>query len=360
MINQTRKLISVLGSTRFTILCLFTLGILIVSATFTQASAGLSAATGQYIESWFVLMGGVVPFPGIKPVAGLLGGNLLLSLLREPIGPSTPVRLGLIVLLTGILIPSQQFDTLRLELSESESVRTAEIPGTWEIALQIGNGPEKVYHLESLKRGNRLPETESLVGLVVVEMHPHSRLYRLPGRRHVLIPLSQHYSDESVAGLRLFLGDPTSGSNTGLPREIYLHGYEQPRVEANFGEIPVTVELRRPRVSLPFTLQLEQVEETDRKTPANPNGFRSRIILVDSLGQHRFTISPGNPGRYGNVSMFQKKYLFPGPHLRATIALVRNSGRPFPYLAGLLALIGGMMHAGNALLTGESFRRRKR
>jgi hypothetical protein len=58
-----------------------------------------------------------------------------------------------------------------------------------------------------------------------------------------------------------------------------------------------------------------------------------------------------NPLRYQNLTFYQASYsVDEGGRERSTLAVVRNSGWLFPYIASILTFLGLMIHFGRMLL----------
>lgn len=97
-----RRSLRALAGLPCAIVCLGCLFLLALLGTIHQAEHGLLAARDRYFDSWFVLLGGWVPFPGTQTVCALFTLNLLVSL--AAMLALRVARMGLILIHGGLAL----------------------------------------------------------------------------------------------------------------------------------------------------------------------------------------------------------------------------------------------------------------
>jgi hypothetical protein len=118
--------IRVLSSPKLTTTCLLILAVLVFWGTIFQASHGLYEAQQRFFGAWIVLIGGWLPFPGVKLVGLVCVCNLLASMLfrirRRPANAGLfVIHAGVIILLIGGAYGHHVSRESALELAEGQS-----------------------------------------------------------------------------------------------------------------------------------------------------------------------------------------------------------------------------------------------
>jgi hypothetical protein len=137
-----KRFLTLLSSLHLTVVGLLLLAVLTFWGTVFQVDHGLYAAQDRFFRSWIVLIGGIVPFPGVKLIVALLVVNLIAAGILK-IAYSwknlgiVMVHLGIAVLLAGTSFTHYFAREASLSLREGEQSRTAAILRDAEVTGQI-------------------------------------------------------------------------------------------------------------------------------------------------------------------------------------------------------------------------------
>lgn len=116
------------------------------------------------------------------------------------------------------------------------------------------------------------------------------------------------------------------------------------------GGLEYTVALRRKRTVLPFEVELIKFEKQMYPGTDKPRSFQSEVILKDGKLQWHSLISMNNPLRYKGYTFYQSSFIqdddaTEGSEKPVTVlAVVKNIGAIFPYIASLTICLGMLIH----------------
>ncbi len=339
-----------LASLRITVVCLLLLFILTAWGTIYQAGNGLYAAQTRFFHSWFFLIGGIIPFPGAQLVIWVLFINLLASLIFRVkyswgnLG-NIITHAGILFLIAGSFVTYKYAVESYLPLSEGELSNVSLDRRNWELAVWHESGDamaKKVSTLEmSPDQMGREIDFSSLGFKAVVENYyrncvpetdpANSSAVRLMPRRPAKEP------EDNVAGMVLKV-EPRDGP----AREFVLYGDQTEPVTVG-GDLEVS--LRHQRHPLPMTLKLLTVRREDYAGTNIARSFRS-TVEVKSRGVNFTTrIYMNHPLHYQGFVFYQASYSRDAEGEGASVfQVVKNTGRPLPYISGGLIFSGMLIH----------------
>jgi len=355
---------SFLCSLKVTTTCLFLLFVLTTVGTFYQVEFGLHAAQQRYFTSWFLLLGGFLPFPGGQLVLWILGVNLTavlilrLPLKRNYIGLWI-IHIGLIVLLLGAFITHLFARESFVSLAEGHGVNYSTAYHTWELALlPIGGNTEqkqvKAITLTSQKPGTEISFEPEGIHLKILHFIPNAR----PTDNG---PLQGPFSNRGFSAVRK---DKEPAQN--MPAVVFQLGDTQYGLwAADKAAIAVfdsdstqyALSLRRARYPLPFHIRLDEFHKLEHPGTSIARSFDSWVTMSMGPIERKVHIYMNHPLRYKNFTLFQASYQIDQNGTEfSTFAVVENAGKLLPYISSSIIGLGLAWHFCAMLL---SFARKK-
>ncbi len=349
-------------SPRLTCICLALLMALTFCGTLYQVDHGLHAAQVRFYDSYFLLLGGFLPFPGTQTVMAVLLVNLLgyliktLILYRIRVG-ILMTHLGILMLLIGGAITHHFAEESHLTLQEGETSSVSASYGEWELALWMQEGPMRdvlAHDADNLKPGQTLAFPNTDVRVTVESYFQNARAFRAPmenpplNTRSItkLEPTAISREQESNLAGGIF----TVQAGDSAPQRVLLYG------EDTFPIGKSTLALRHRRYPLPLAVTLEDFERDFHPGTQMAKWYSSRVAIVGEGVQREVTISMNKPLRHREYTFYQASYAEePTGWQSSTLAVARNYGRLVPYVATSIVALGMMVHFISAML-----QRRKR
>lgn len=334
--------------------------ILLIAGTVAQKYLGLYEATKLYLTAPVIWLGGFLPLPGMPLLLFLIFLNLVFKLFFK--SPWKPENAGIIITHFGAA-----FLFLGMAL-------TAALSNEGYIALAEGENSNRIsdYHKRELVFTEnhhpvlRLPYPSLTTGLAVTDQNLPFRFEILETCRNCTMRMNEEQEKET--GIRHGLAEKVSLQPLPLEKveESNLSGAmirvsgaaEQadgiyiafepvknpPQITAKDGRV-YSLELRRAETVLPFSVTLLNVERVLYPGTSMPQSYYSDLRVRDGDILWDTRIEMNSPLRYKGYTFYQSGYTLDGDAEISTLAVVKNAGRAFPYLAGLLIGIGMLVHA---------------
>jgi len=104
------------------------------------------------------------------------------------------------------------------------------------------------------------------------------------------------------------------------------------------------IELRNKRTTLPFSIQLVDFEKKLHPSTNLPKSFKSTVFLIDGNIKQKTVIQMNEPLRYKDYTFFQSAFSEGQEGETTNLAVVKNYGRTFPYIASIIICIGLLIH----------------
>ena len=353
------RLLSGLASLRLTVLGLILFAVLVVWGTLFQVNNGIYAAQERFFRAWFVLVGGVIPFPAVKTVVAVLSVNLLAAAFRRrPLNPRTigivTLHIGVAVLIGGSAITSSFVRESAITLAQGQSTDTTYDFTTWQLAVAIngirdGTPYQKKYRFDfkRLKEGQRIalpPMTAAL---------SFRHLYRNCGAM-----ISPHDS-QTVIGLKSLKISKEQGRN--IPGIVFSFGADGDRdfagstdyyvyagspypVPFAYGNDTIVLSLQPLAIPLPLHVSLSRFTVEWHPGTVKAKSFQSRLRLLGKNLDREVVIEMNRPFRYRSFTFYQMGYSGEEGSYASTLAIVKNPLRYLPYIASCIIVAGLFFH----------------
>ena len=332
----------------------------LIAGTVAQKYLGIYEATRLYLTAPVIWLGGFIPLPGIPLILLIIFLNLVFKLFFK--SPWKPENAGIIITHFGAA-----FLFLGMAL-------TAGLSNEGYIALAEGENSDRIsdyYKRELVFTENdstalSIPYAALKNGITVTDQNLPFTIEILDICRNCTMQmndaaggdaLTRHGLAEKVSLKSLPL-EKTEESNlsgvmirvSGAAEQadgIYI-AFEPvknpPQIAAKDGRI-YSLALRRVETALPFTVELLNVERILYPGTAMPQSYYSDLRVRDGDILWDTRIEMNSPLRYKGYTFYQSGYTLDGATEFSTLAVVKNAGRAFPYIAGLLIGIGMLVHA---------------
>jgi hypothetical protein len=354
---MVKKFAAALRSPRTTVAGLLLLAILVVWGTLYQIDHGIYAAKEYLFNAWIVMIGGIVPFPGVKLTGAILICNLLgvLTLRQTWKGERAGLLLthaGALVLLAGGGFVSYTARESSLTLAEGESSNESVSDRGWELLARGANRPGVpaiVWRkdLSEIRAGEALPALNGLPRITVASVYKNCAAIAAPltdsastdaGTDSLVQRPDDSDPFRNIPGLIL---KPEAGSLSSL---TIWGATQNPLLYKGTGGDAFTIELRPRRIPLPLAVTLLDFSKVDYAGTQTPREYRSKIHVKGPSLDRDVVISMNKPYRYRQFTFYQSSYEQRDGRTSSTFAVVENRGKALPYIAGLLMVAGLFLH----------------
>ena len=109
------------------------------------------------------------------------------------------------------------------------------------------------------------------------------------------------------------------------------------------------IAMRHARTYLPFDIRLLRFERQLYPGTDKPRSYSSEVVLTDHGIAWHSLIQMNAPLRYKGYTFYQASFLEGGPETTTVLAVVKNAGRLFPYLASVVIAFGLLIHLAQRL-----------
>ena len=357
-----KKILKSLASMKWTVSCLALLFILTLWGTVAQVTDGLYLAQERFFNSYFFLVGGILPFPGARLVLWVLFINLVAASCTRLVfqwrqAGIIITHVGLLVFFVAAFVTFHFTRESYVALFEGEGTNVSTAYHDWELAAWTehqGKRDVEAVDLKGLGPGDRLVFSDYGLALRVeqyfLNSHAYTRVKQSGG--------DKIYNDTGIGAIEAdsLRKDPSKnipgavfrieeGDQKGALLMLY-GGETRPTRLTNQGKT-VMVSLRRSRYSLPFFIQLKDFKKELHPNTAIARSYESRVVITqgDGGGTREVLISMNKPLRYGAYTLYQASYAVDetGREM-STLAVVKNRGRLLPYIASAIVSLGLLVH----------------
>jgi ABC-type transport system involved in cytochrome c biogenesis permease subunit len=348
-----------LASPKLTVICLLALIILTIWGTIYQADHGLFQAKKRFFQSWFLLLNGILPFPGTVLVFWVMFINLLFSLLFRigfklaNIG-NILTHLGVLIMLVGGFFTFQYAFESNLTLRENEGSNFSKAYHQWELSLwKVRNNTKEISALDTddLSQGEELAIEELEIRVKEYYTNCQAKLADRMESKQALINSSgigilknveeQNEPARNVAGIVFAIKHKGEKDY----RNILLYGRDPKPTSLTLGNETYHFKLQRKRYLLPFYIKLIDFKKILYPGSDIVKSYESHVEIQTNGLSREVVISMNKPLRYKDYSIFQSSYYI-GQDGRenSTFSVVKNWGRLFPYISSILIFIGLAIH----------------
>lgn len=351
------RVVGWLISPALTCWCLAFLIVLTFAGTVYQVEHGLHAAQERFYNSYFLLLGGFLPFPGTQTVLAVLTVNLLgylvKMLLFDHLKPGIVLtHLGILMLLIGGAITHHYAEESQLTLQEGETSSVSAAYGDWEIAVWRTTGAERdvwAQDADALQPGDRMTFPEPGVTIEVEAYHRNARAFRGGAEDPPLNAMGITRLDparlEKEPGQNVAGGIFTVHAEGISPLRVLLYGEDTVRTPIRIGGDDYTLALRHKRHPLPLAVTLVDFHRELHAGTQMASSYSSRVRVAGEGGERDVTIAMNKPLRHRGYTLYQASYSeLPDGRQSSTFAVARNYGRLIPYVATSVVVIGMIVH----------------
>lgn len=331
--------------------------ILLAVGTVAQKYIGLYLAQKLYFTSFVVWFGGFVPFPGGATILTLVFVNLLCKLIvekwtKKKLG-TLVTHCGALLLLFGGFLTAIYSSEGFMEIEEGASSHFIEDYRQHELAfIDLSNKSEIVFDQKQLQH-NQVLTSPNLPFAIIVETYcANCSITRRPemildGSAHGMlvanemkpIPLSPDDA-QNRAGLIFNV----KGANKKLDGRYAIFEAMPIVQHLNLDKTEYVVTLRRQRTLLPFHVKLIKFDKQLYPGTDKPRAFQSEVIVQDGSLQWHSLISMNSPLRYKGYTFYQSSFIEGDGKPTTVLAVVKNIGAIFPYIASITLCLGLLIH----------------
>ncbi len=353
-----RSVFDALIGPRFNVFALAALMVLTFAGTLYQVDHGLFAAQERFYNSWFLLLGGFLPFPGAQLVLALMTANLALYLLAKGSRMSFGILLthaGLLLLLVGGGITHYFAEESQLTMEEGEVSSVSASYHHWELATYTQQGElrdVRAVDADGFEAGRVVRFDDAGLSIRIEQYHRNARAFQAAAASS-----NSAMSSYGISSLRparpekepaqnvpggLFLA--TSDGAEAVP--VILYGEDvAPSVFTNAAGQLWHLALRRVRYPLPFVVTLLDFQREVYPGTETPKSFSSHVAVSADGLDRTLTIAMNKPMRDRGYTLFQASYSEqPGRPQVSTLAVTRNYGRLIPYVSTGVVVLGLLWH----------------
>lgn len=328
----------------------------LILGTIAQKEIGLYHAQIKFFSSWFFWLG-PLPLPSAKPVLGII----LLGLISQVIFNTNfknPKKLGIsighigsVLLLLGGLVTSYFSQEGVMIIPEGETVNYISDYHELELSIESKDDPSPPILIPG-KNFNRLSEelAEKPFKLHVTKLYLNSRFEKRN---------ESNLSEDNVGFAKIYkiIEEPVMVEDTDNQAAMDFEIHEEdiikkysivqnmPIVQTfTFKNKTYAIELRNKRTTLPFSIQLIDFEKRLHPSTNLPKSFKSTVFLIDGNIKQKNVIQMNEPLRYKGYTFYQSAFSEGQEGEITNLAVVKNYGRTFPYIASIIISIGLLIH----------------
>lgn len=362
--NALRGFVLFVSSYGVSMVLLFLLLVLTFFGTLEQVNIGLHEAQKKYFESYFLVhnLGGIpIPLPGAYLVMALLFVNLLfggiLRARKEWRRPGMIIaHAGMLLMLLAGAVTYHYSDSGHLTLYEGERSNEFQSYYAWEICIaQPGTDTQLIIPGEQFAHLGPEEQKSFFAQGLPFEL-------RLSGYQPNCEPASAPGSPDAVDGMvlagrplakdaeRNLAGayvDVVEEGSDAVQRGL-LWGMAQAPWQVQAGGSNWTIDLRRKRWPLPFTIVLDKFHRDLHPGTAMAANFSSDVTKIDEGVSRQVEIKMNEPLRHKGYTLFQSGWgpqnAPEGAKLFSTFSVVRNPADQWPLYSCYIVTLGLCIH----------------
>jgi hypothetical protein len=114
--------------------------------------------------------------------------------------------------------------------------------------------------------------------------------------------------------------------------------------EFSIGHDHYTITLHAAERALPFTVRLLHFTKSDYPGTDEARAYRSEVAVKDGPLEWNTVIEMNQPLRYKGYTFYQSSFVANGDKTMSVLAVVKNAGEWFPYIAITMLCVGLLMH----------------
>lgn len=357
--SRTKNLIEFLSSARGLHYIMPFVIIYLIAGTVAQKYVGLYEATRTYFYApiiWF----GAVPLPGFPVLLGLIFISLLLNLIFKGLwslrnGGIILTHMAVMLLIGGGFVTGLFAQEGYVDLAEGQSKSTFNDYHARELVLLDENG-RNVFSLpfETLNANQPIAIPDYNLRLNIIN-----------SCRNCGIKERESFEDEDItyhsmaAHVQIYDKKPAmkdeenmgaamvkiNGAKTAEENGVYVIIEDVPkRPQITIDGKIYSLALQKKKRPLPFSVQLLNFEKRVYPGTKMARAYQSRVRIKEENTIWESVIRMNEPLRYKGYSFYQSSFFETPDGPVSVLAVVKNSGRSFPYIASVIICIGLILH----------------
>lgn len=337
-----KKYILYLGRTEVFFFALFWLMVLLFIGTVAQKDIGLYAAQHKYFSSFFFMAGGTLPLPAGYTIMAIIFSSLTVKLFSQPWHIKKAGTLithigGLMLLFGGFLTAVSSYEG-SMVIEEGKTADYIEDYYKLELVFIETTNPkidtitafsEEFLQPEKLLKHDSLPFSAK-----IIEFKRNARLSVNNGKLVLIQQDDAKEEEENVSGLVISIEG----------KQYVISEFMQMPPELNINGKSYIVQLRHKRTHLPFKVKLLDFETKNHPGSGVAKTYSSEVVLHSDGVEWHSIIKMNEPLRYKGYTLFQASFVDGNEKETTVLAVVKNLGRMFPYIASIIMCIGLLIH----------------
>lgn len=361
------KIIRFCASLKITVGSLLILFLLTFWGTVSQVSHGLYQAQEQFFFSWYFLGFGFLPFPGARLICWILFINLsAVALIRFKYTSRQAgiiiIHLGMMTYLISAFILFHTTVESHVSLIENRGTNLSSAYHEWELSIWKDGDKDQIKTVYAwddniLLKSKTLPTP---VDISIIKYYQNSTAYiskldishpDYVNANNIADVKREPLNKEAEKNVPAIIFQLNHSNDNNL---ILLFGGEERPTTVNIDNTQYHFQLRHKKYPLPFTIILNDFQRELHPGTNKAKSYKS-IVTINHEGVAREAmIWMNHPYRYKNYTLFQSSFSIDNMGREySTFAVVKNSGRYFPYVSSFIVFFGLCIH-----FLGMSFRRR--
>lgn len=354
--QKIQQTLSVLSHPVILFYCLPWFMCLMIVGTIAQKYLGLYIATKTYLTSPIFWLWDIAPLPGLPITVAVIFVNLLCKLLlKSPWSKQTSgiiiTHLGACFLFLGMMLTSIFSYEGYITIGEGEY--SEQISDYYQREFTIQQDGDTVLSIPYAKLHQDKTITVDKIPFDIQPMHicRNCTMEHYAGEDE-----ARHGLAQKVSLINAPLEKTEETNLSGIMVNIQDSKTDQDGVHIIFEALPkptsitidkktYTLSMQRVQTPLPFQIALVDVQRELYPGMDMAKSYQSEISLKDGDVAWNTHIKMNEPLRYKGYTFYQSGYSLRGDQEYTTLAVVKNMGRSFPYIAGLFISIGMILHS---------------
>jgi hypothetical protein len=353
MASPPRRLLYWLAQPALMFFALPWLMALLTLGTVSQRYIGLYASQKLFFGS-FLLWAGMVPLPGAYSTLSLIALSLLAKLLlKSPFGVKQAgtilIHVSMLVLLVGGLVSALMREEGYLVLGDGDSAKSVLDYRQRDLVLLNNGEPVKTMPFAGMRAGDvykfsALPFTLQVQRVCFpcgarARVEPRGNLRGVAAKLELIsVPYSKQ-DEQNLTGMDIGV----SGAGAADGTYIAFEGLSEPEAVTING-IRYAFALRPASRPLPFSVRLLHFAKSDYPGTDEARAYRSDVAIKDGGLEWNAAIEMNQPLRYKGYTLYQSSCVDGGGRLMSVLAVVKNAGEWFPYIALFMLCAGLVAH----------------
>ncbi len=357
-IKDTKELALLLTKPQIVFYTMIWLMVLLFVGTVAQKYIGLYRAQNMFFSSWIV-WAGLIPLPGGLPTLGLLTTSLIAKLFlasRWSLQNAGTIvtHIGALLLLCGGLVTYMHAQEGSMTLYEGEKAGFFSDYHMRELVVEEREDKQPLVSIpwEHLKVGKVFSAPGLPVQIEIIKLCKNCHIFeredssvvtefRGMARKMDIASIPPEKENELNRGAVQFRISGAGAEKDGIHFSTDFIA-ASPQIEID--DKTYNIKLQRKQTTLPFEIELIDFEKKLYPGTDMPKSYKSKVILRENNSEWRSIIQMNEPLRYRGYTFYQSSFIEDGEQEATILAVVKNAGRMFPYIASIVMCIGLLIH----------------